>query len=72
MKYSLTIFQNTFDNKTHRTMTFDSWEKFVVLLSELYDKKGAKGGRNSSPLIRIERLGKVFKSILGKGISQLA
>ena len=51
MKYSLTIFQNTFDNKTHRTMTFDSWEKFVVLLSELYDKKGEKGGRNSSPLI---------------------
>ena len=51
MKYSLTIFQNTFDNKTHRTMSFDSWDKFVQLLSELYDKKGEKGGRNSSPLI---------------------
>jgi hypothetical protein len=33
--YSLTIFKNAFDNKTHRRMDFDSWDKFVGLLSHL-------------------------------------
>jgi hypothetical protein len=51
MKYSLTIFKNTYDNQTHRGMNFGTWDKFVQLLHELYTQKGEKGGRNSSPLI---------------------
>jgi hypothetical protein len=51
MKYSLTLFKNTFDNKTHRNMEFASWDEFVKLLGELYNNEGEKGGRNSSPLI---------------------
>jgi len=49
--YSLTIFKNTFDNKTHRRMEFDSWEKFEGLLNDLSQKEGQKGGKHSSPLI---------------------
>lgn len=49
--FSLTIFKNTFDNKTHRQMSFDTWEKFSKLLMNLFEKEGAKGGPNSSPLI---------------------
>lgn len=36
MNYSLTMFLNAFDNKTHRRMDFDSWDEFVQLLQELY------------------------------------
>ena len=49
--YSLTIFKNTYDNKTHRTMSFHSWDKFEELLYNLATKEGQKGGPNSSPLI---------------------
>ena len=49
--YSLTIFKNTYDNKTHRTMQFQSWDKFALLLYELSNKEGVKGGNNSSSLI---------------------
>ena len=51
MKYSLTIFKNTFDNKTHRVQEFDSWSAFEDLLYSLSQQKGEKGGNNSSPLI---------------------
>jgi hypothetical protein len=51
MKYELTIFKSKFDNKTHRSMGFDSWDDFVSLLRGLSTRKGKKGGRNSSPLI---------------------
>jgi len=51
MMYSLTIFKNAFDNKTHRTVSHDSWEDFVQMLLNLSKKKGEKGGNNSSPLI---------------------
>ena len=33
--YSLTIFKNAFDNKTHRRMDFDSWGEFVTMLEGL-------------------------------------
>ena len=49
--YSLTIFKNTYDNKTHRTMSFDSWDKFEELLYKLSNERGEKGGNNSSALI---------------------
>jgi hypothetical protein len=51
MNYELTIFKNTFDNKTHRTMSFDTWDAFESLLYSLSKTKGEKGGYNSSPLI---------------------
>ena len=51
MNYSLTIFKNTFDNKTHRVQNFDTWADFESLLYSLYNKKGIKGGKESSPLI---------------------
>ena len=53
MKYSLTIFKNTFDNKTHRSMEVDSWDAFEGLLHER--KEGEKGGNNSGPLISPSR-----------------
>ena len=49
--YSLTIFKNTFDNKTHRTMEFASWESFESLLYKLSLEPGQKGGKDSSALI---------------------
>jgi len=49
--YSVTIFKNTFDNKTHRVMSYDTWEDFVRMLKNLSTKPGEKGGNNSSPLI---------------------
>ena len=51
MRYSLTIFKNTFDNQTHRGMEVESWEKFEELLYHMFDKEGRKGGRDSSVLI---------------------
>ena len=51
MNYELTIFKNQFDNKTHRKMSMSSWGEFVGLLKGLYQKRGQKGGYNSSPLI---------------------
>jgi len=51
MNYSLTIFKNTFDNKTHRVQEFDSWDGLESLLYSLSKQKGEKGGSNSSPLI---------------------
>lgn len=49
--YSFTIFKNQFDNKTHRTMVFETWEGFEMMLQKLSQKEGQKGGNNSSPLI---------------------
>jgi hypothetical protein len=51
MNYELTIFKNQFDNKTHRHMVLDEWDKFVKTLKNMYKEKGEKGGNNSSPLI---------------------
>ena len=51
MNYELTIFKNQFDNKTHRHMVLDDWDKFVNVLKNMYKEKGEKGGNNSSPLI---------------------
>ena len=53
--FSLTIFKNIFDNKTHRTMKFDTLESFEKLLYELSSQPGykpKKGERKQgSPLI---------------------
>ena len=49
--YSITIFKNTFDNKTHRTMEFASWSKFKKFLVNVSKEPGVKGGNNSSALL---------------------
>ena len=51
MIYSLTLFKNTYDNQTHRTQEFESFDEFESLLYSLSEQHGEKGGRNSSPLI---------------------
>lgn len=51
MSYELTIFKNQYDNKTHKRVSLPTWDKFVELLYGLSNKKGVKGGGNSSPLI---------------------
>jgi len=55
MNYSLTIFKNIFDNKTHRKMDFKSWGAFEDLLYSLSEKPGYKPKKderkNGSPLI---------------------
>lgn len=35
MNYKLTIFKNRYDNKTHKNMTFKSWDNFVGFLNQL-------------------------------------
>jgi hypothetical protein len=54
--YALTIFKNIFDNKTHRKMVFDSWDRFENLLYKLskqsgYKPKKGEKTKGSSPLI---------------------
>ena len=51
MNYELTMFKNQFDNKTHRKISFESWDLFVNWLHKISEVKGEKGGNNSSPLI---------------------
>ena len=53
MTYSLTIFLNAFDNKTHRRMDFQSWEDFVGLLRSLSEQplKDKKSAQLISPAI---------------------
>ena len=51
--YSLTIFQSQFDNRTHRTMDFDSWDEFADLLNSLSGKplKSKKDAPLISPAV---------------------
>lgn len=51
MNYELTMFKNQFDNKTHRKISFETWNSFVKWLYKVSEIKGEKGGNNSSPLI---------------------
>ena len=36
--YSLTVFKSKFDNKTHRRMDFESWDKFEKFLYKLSER----------------------------------
>ena len=53
--YSLTSFSSIFDNKTHKNMSFDSWDRFEKLLYSLSTQPGYKPKkgefRKGSPLI---------------------
>ena len=46
--YSLTIFKNRYDNKTHKRMNFESWDEFVDLLYKLSEKSETK---KTAPMI---------------------
>jgi len=46
--YSLTLFRNRYDNKTRKTMSFETWEEFVHLLFMLSEKPDTKA---TAPLI---------------------
>jgi hypothetical protein len=46
--YELTIFKNRYDNKTHKTMSFQTWDAFVDLLYSLSEKPDTKA---TAPLI---------------------
>ena len=46
--YSLTLFRNRYDNKTNKTMSFETWDEFVSLLYMLSDKPDTKA---TAPLI---------------------
>ena len=46
--YSLTLFRNRYDNKTHKTMSFETWDEFVSLLFMLSEKPDTKA---TAPLI---------------------
>jgi len=46
--YSLTLFKNRYDNKTHKTMSFETWDEFVSLLFLLSEKPDTKA---TAPLI---------------------
>ncbi len=53
--YELTLFKSIFDNKTDKSMSFDSFEKFEELLYDLSKQPGYKPKkgdfRQGSPLI---------------------
>lgn len=49
--FELTVFKNTFDNKTDAVFHYEDWHDFEQMLLNLSKKKGSKGGTNSSPLI---------------------
>ena len=53
MNYSLTIFKSLFDNKTHKRMDFDSWDKFEELLYNLskIERKDKKAAQLISPAV---------------------
>ena len=64
MKYSLTIFKNTFDNKTHRSMEVDSWDAFEGLLYGMKRKEGEKGGNNSVLLLVLVVISKTLREVI--------
>ncbi len=49
MTYSLTIFKNQYDNKTHRKLNFDTWDQFSNFLYKL--SKRPLGGKKDAELI---------------------
>lgn len=51
--YSLTIFKNMYDNKTHRRLDIESWDKFVKFLYKLSERplNGKRDAELISPAI---------------------
>ena len=49
--YSLTLFKNRFDNKTHKVQSFNTFDDLEALLYKLSEVPGTKEGPNAVPLI---------------------
>jgi len=63
--YSLTIFRNAFDNKTHRKMDFPDWEGLVALLEKLskVSLSGKKDAQLISPAVYKEETTRANKNV---------
>ena len=67
MTYSLTVFKNTFDNKTHRRMDFDTWSQFQSFLYNLSRRKlnGKRDAELISPAVYKPNTTRSNNSVLG-------
>lgn len=64
--YSLTIFKNQFDNKTHRRLDFDEWSKFEKFLYKLSEVplNGKKDAQLISPASYLPDTTRANKNVL--------
>jgi hypothetical protein len=53
--YSITVFNNQYDNKTNKRVDYPTWTTVENLLYDLSRRPGEKGGSNSVPLISMAR-----------------
>lgn len=67
--YQLTIFKSQFDNKTHRQMSFRTWDDFTALLYNLskQPKKGKKDAELISPAVYEAGTTRANKNVLHWG-----
>ncbi len=49
MEYNLTIFKSIFDNKTHRRMTFKTFDEFELLMKDLQNVEKRKPQKGERP-----------------------
>ena len=66
METSLTLFKSTFDNKTHRKMSFHSWDDFKRLLFDLskQERKGKKDAELISPATYVDGTTRANRNVL--------
>ncbi len=66
---SLTIFKRRFDNKTHRRLDFESWERFEKFLYKLSERplEGKNNAELISPAVYIPDTTRANKNVLGWG-----
>lgn len=67
--YSMTIFKNMYDNKTHRRLDFETWERFVSFLNKLSERplKGKRDAELISPAIYKDDTTRANKNVLAWG-----
>jgi hypothetical protein len=67
MTYSITIFKNQYDNKTHRRLDIESWDQFKSLFYKMSERslKGKKDAELISPAIYETGSTRANKNVLG-------
>ena len=67
MTYSITIFKNQYDNKTHRRLDIESWDQFKSLFYKMLERslKGKKDAELISPAIYETGSTRANKNVLG-------
>jgi len=67
--YSLTVFKSKFDNKTHRRMDFDTWDKFEKFLYKLSERplEGKKDAELISPATYVHGTTRANKNVVAWG-----